>query len=102
MSNGPIWASRNTATAQLSTQQAHIVGYSIIAGASAGTVEFFDTAAGPGGTSKLKIDTPASATAVVQLSFPHKGIWFNKGVYVVITNATFVTTLLEGGPGYGS
>ena len=61
-----------------------------LAGASAGSVKFYNGTDATG-TLLLEIDTPAGTANTFLLPIPGEGILFTTGVYVDVTNITGVT-----------
>lgn len=65
-----------------------------VCGATAGSIILLD--GGSGGVSRLDVDTPASATAVIALDFQEQGILFETDCYLDLTNVTSVTVFYDG------
>lgn len=61
-----------------------------LAGASAGSVKFYDGTDNTGDL-LLEVDTPAGTANTFLLPIPGEGVLFNTGVYVDVTNITGVT-----------
>ena len=61
-----------------------VKGIYIVPGASAGSVAFVD--GGASGTTKMTINTVASATQPTYLLMPGEGVLFDSDVYVTVTN----------------
>lgn len=65
--------------------RARIKAVYIIPGASAGSVVFKDGTTS-GGTTKMTVNTVASATQPTYLLLPGEGALFDNGIYVDVTN----------------
>ena len=68
--------------------RARIKSIYIVPTASAGSVIFKD--GGAGGTTRLTVDTVASATQPTYLLLPGEGLLFSTNIYVDVTNIGFV------------
>ena len=68
--------------------RARIKSIYIVPTASAGSVVFKD--GGAGGTTRLTVDTVASATQPTYLLLPGEGLLFSTNIYVDVTNIGFV------------
>lgn len=78
-----------TSTGSVFGQPARLKGLYVNTGGSAAVVEFTD---GNGGTSRMKVDAPASTTGnPVYILVPGEGIRFYNSIYAVITGASSVT-----------
>lgn len=66
-----------------------VKGVYFVAAATAGSISFKD--GGAGGTEKLLLATPASATATGFLRLPGQGVLFEADPYVTLTNVTSLT-----------
>lgn len=78
-----------TAASAIGVPRARIKAVYWVSGAAAGSLSFKD--GGSGGTERIKIDTPASATHTGWVFIPGEGVLFQADPYVTITNATSVT-----------
>ncbi len=65
--------------------RARVKGIYIVPGASAGSVVFKDGSTS-GGTTKMTINTVASATQPTYLLMPGEGVVLDNGIYVDVTN----------------
>ncbi len=68
--------------------RARIKSIYIVPTASAGSVVFKD--GGAGGTTRLTVDTVASATQPTYMLMPGEGVLFSTNIYVDVTNIGFV------------
>ena len=68
--------------------RARIKSIYIVPTASAGSVVFKD--GGAGGTTRLTVDTVASATQPTYLLLPGEGLLFSTNIYVDVTNIGYV------------
>lgn len=89
MADTDVLSTRLTASGTVSALPTRLRAVSILAGAAAGTVQFRD--GGSGGTILCEVDTPASATATVQVLLPGNGVRFRTNLYATMTNAVAVT-----------
>lgn len=89
MADTDVLSTRLTASGAVSALPTRLRAVSILAGASAGTVQFRD--GGASGTILCEIDTPASATTTVQVLLPGNGVRFRTDLYATMTNAVAVT-----------
>ena len=85
-----VKSTRLTADGQAVASRARVKAVYGLAGASAGSVKFYDgtDATGP---LLLEIDTPAGTANTFLLPIPGEGVLFSTGVYVDVTNITGVT-----------
>lgn len=77
----------NQATANIGG--ARVKGVYVVHGASAGSVVFRD--GGASGSTKMTINTVASATIATYLPLPGEGVLFRSDIHGTITNAASVT-----------
>lgn len=83
-----------TATGQLldaagnNINRARIKQLYIVPGATAGTLVFRD--GGASGSTKLSLDTVASATAPTTIDIPGEGLLFGTNVHITLTSVTSV------------
>jgi hypothetical protein len=85
-----VQSTRLTADGQAVDYRVRVKAVYGLAGASAGSVKFYDGTS-VSGTLKLEIDTPAGTANTFLLPIPGEGILFATGVYVDVTNITGVT-----------
>ncbi len=71
--------------------RARIKSIYIVPTASAGSVVFKD--GGAGGTTRLTVDTVASATQPTYLLLPGEGLLFSTNIYVDVTNIGYVMVI---------
>ena len=77
------------ASGGVTNQPTRVKAFYVYSGASAGTLEFTD---GNGGTSLIKIATPAAATAnPTYILIPGEGVLFRTLPYAVLTNVAAIT-----------
>lgn len=78
------------ASGDVTDQPTRVKGLYVYLGANAGTLELKD--GGSGGTSLLKMATPAAATAnPVYVIIPGEGVRFTSKPYAVLTNVAAIT-----------
>lgn len=87
-----VKATRLTADGQAVNYRARVKAVYGLAGASAGSVKFYDGTS-VSGTLLLEIDTPAGTANTFLLPIPGEGVLFTTGVYVDVTNITGVTII---------
>jgi len=85
-----VQSMRLTADGQAVDYRVRVKAVYGLAGASAGSVKFYDGTDATGAL-KLEIDTPAGTANTFLLPIPGEGILFATGVYVDVTNITGVT-----------
>ena len=79
-----------TATGNVGSGPARLIAIHAICGASAGSIVLKD---GSGGSTKLDIDTPASATAVIEPYIGDTGMRFENVIHATLTNVTSLTCI---------
>ena len=79
-----------TATGNVSTGSARLIAIHAVCGASAGSIVLKDAS---GGSTKFDIDTPASATEIVETYIGDAGIRFETNIHATLTNVTSVTCI---------
>tara|TARA_R100001086_G_scaffold35317_1_gene16016 strand:+ start:7474 stop:7749 length:276 start_codon:yes stop_codon:yes gene_type:complete len=84
---------KRTSNGNLTTGPARVIAVHAVCGASAGQIELKD---GTGGTLLFDIDTPGSATAMVETYIGDEGIRFQDKVHVSLTNITSISIIYSG------
>jgi hypothetical protein len=79
-----------TGNGNVSSSSARLVAIHAVCGASAGSIVLKD---GDGGTTLLDLDTPASATTVIDTYIGDMGIRFETNIHATLTNVTSVTCI---------
>ena len=80
------------ANVQAITGPVRVKGYQIASGATAGEIQFWDTASNSAtGTERLTLNVTTN-TAVISTLIPGEGIRFTNGVYIVLPANASVTT----------
>ena len=79
-----------TATGNVGTGPARLIAVHAICGGSAGSSVLKD---GSGGSSFLDLDTPGSATAVIETYIGDSGIRFQDRIHATLTNVTSLTCI---------
>ena len=85
-----VQSTRLTADGQAVNYRVRVKTVYGLAGASAGSVKFYNGTDATG-TLLLDIDTPAGTANTFLVPIPGEGILFTTGVYVDVTNITGVT-----------
>jgi len=85
-----VKSTRLTADGQAVASRTRVKTVYGLAGASAGSVKFYDGTDNTGPL-LLDVDTPAGTANTFLLPIPGEGILFTTGVYVDVTNITGVT-----------
>ena len=85
-----VKSTRLTADGQAVAYRARVKAVYGLAGASAGSVKFYNGTDNTGDL-LLEIDTPAGTANTFLLPIPGEGVLFTTGVYVDVTNITGVT-----------
>ena len=85
-----VKSTRLTADGQAVDYRARVKTVYGLAGASAGSVKFYDGTDNTGSL-LLEVDTPAGTANTFLLPIPGEGVLFTTGVYVDVTNITGVT-----------
>ncbi len=85
-----VKSTRLTADGQAVAYRARVKTVYGLAGASAGSVKFYDGTDNTGSL-LLEVDTPAGTANTFLLPIPGEGVLFTTGVYVDVTNITGVT-----------
>ena len=92
MYESPISTLNVAASAAVKSSRGKVLGIDINPSGTAGSIELRDD--GASGTVKVKIDTPALATAVKYIEFPGY-VRFNTDIYVTLTDVTSVTVFFD-------
>ena len=79
-----------TATGNVGTGPARLIAVHAICGGSAGSIVLKD---GSGGSTLLDLDTPGSATAVIETYIGDSGIRFSDRIHATLTNVTSLTCI---------
>ena len=79
-----------TATGNVGTGPARLIAVHAICGGSAGSIVLKD---GSGGSTLLDLDTPGSATAVIETYIGDSGIRFSDRIHATLTNVTSWTCI---------
>jgi|TARA_R100000231_G_scaffold130683_1_gene102441 hypothetical protein len=79
-----------TATGNVGTGPARLIAVHAICGGSAGSIVLKD---GSGGSTLLDLDTPGSATAVIETYIGDSGIRFQDRIHATLTNVTSLTCI---------
>ena len=79
-----------TATGNVGTGPARLIAVHAICGGSAGSIVLKN---GSGGTTLLDLDTPGSATAVIETYIGDSGIRFSDRIHATLTNVTSLTCI---------
>ena len=79
-----------TATGDVSTGSARLIAIHAVCSGTAGSIVLKD---GDGGTTLLDLDTPASATALVETYIGDMGIRFENNIHATLTNVTSLTCI---------
>ncbi len=79
-----------TGNGDVSAGPARLVAVHAVCSASAGSIVLKD---GDGGTTLLDLDTPASATTVIDTYIGDMGIRFETNMHATLTNVTSVTCI---------
>ena len=79
-----------TATGDVSTGPARLIAIHAVCSGTAGSIVLKD---GDGGTTLLDLDTPASATALVETYIGDMGIRFENNIHATLTNVTSLTCI---------
>lgn len=78
-----------TATGNVGTG-ARLIAIHAVCGSSAGSIVLKD---GSGGSTKLDLDTPGSATAVIETYIGDTGMRFEDRIHATLTNVTSLTCI---------
>ena len=84
---------KRTSNGNFTTGPSRVIAGHAVCGGSAGTIQLKD---GTGGTVMFDIDTPGSATQMVETYIGDEGIRFKNGVHAALTNITSVTIIYAG------
>ncbi len=79
-----------TATGNVGTGPARLIAIHAVCGASAGSIVLKD---GSGGATRLDLDTPASATAIIETYIGDTGMRFEDRIHATLTNVTSLTCI---------
>jgi hypothetical protein len=79
-----------TSTGNVGTGPARLIAVHAICGGSAGSIVLKN---GSGGTTLLDLDTPGSATAVIETYIGDSGIRFSDRIHATLTNVTSLTCI---------
>ncbi len=79
-----------TATGNVGSGPARLIAIHAICGASAGSIVLKDSSTG---ATLLDIDTPASATAVIETYIGDTGMRFQNVIHATLTNVTSLTCI---------
>ena len=79
-----------TATGNVGTGPARLIAVHAICGGSAGSIVLKN---GSGGATLLDLDTPGSATAVIETYIGDSGIRFSDRIHATLTNVTSLTCI---------
>jgi len=79
-----------TATGNVGTGPARLIAVHAVCGGSAGSIVLKD---GSGGSTLLDLDTPGSATAVIETYIGDSGIRFQDRIHATLTNVTSLTCI---------
>ena len=79
-----------TATGNVGTGPARLIAVHAVCGGSAGSIVLKD---GSGGSTLLDLDTPGSATAVIETYIGDSGIRFSDRIHATLTNVTSLTCI---------
>jgi len=85
-----IKTAKVTGTGDVTTAPARLIALHAVCGASAGSIVLKDSS---GGSTKFDIDTPASATEIVETYIGDAGIRFETNIHATLTNVTSVTCI---------
>ena len=84
-----VKSARANATGTLVAGPVRLKAMHVSAAATAGTITFRD--GGASGTTLCVVDTPALATATIDIEIPENGIRFSTDIHATLTNASAVT-----------
>ena len=84
---------KRTSNGNLTDGPARVIAVHAVCAGSAGTIQLKD---GTGGTVLFDIDTPGSATAMVETYIGDQGIRFTDKVHVALTNITSISIIYSG------
>ncbi len=79
-----------TGTGNVGSGPARLIAIHAICGASAGSIVLKD---GSGGATRLDLDTPGSATAVIDTYIGDDGMRFENQIHATLTNVTSLTCI---------
>ena len=79
-----------TSPGNVGTGPARLIAVHAICGGSAGSIVLKD---GSGGSTLLDLDTPGSATAVIETYIGDSGIRFQDRIHATLTNVTSLTCI---------
>ena len=77
-----------TSTGNVGTGPARLIAVHAICGGSAGSIVLKD---GSGGSTLLDLDTPGSATAIIETYLGDEGMRFSTQIHATLTNVTSLT-----------
>ena len=77
-----------TSTGNVGTGPARLIAVHAICGGSAGSIVLKN---GSGGATLLDLDTPGSATAVIETYIGDEGMRFSNNIHATLTNVTSLT-----------
>ena len=78
-------SSKVTATGDVTTRPARLIAIHAICGGTAGSIVLKDASTG---STVFDIDTPASATAVIETYIGDEGMRFSNNIHATLTNVT--------------
>ena len=81
-------SSKVTATGNVTSGPARLIAIHAICAGSAGSIVLKDAS---GGSTLFNIDTPASATAIIETYLGDEGMRFSTQIHATLTNATSLT-----------
>ena len=81
-------SSKVTATGNVTTKPARLIAIHAVCAGSAGSIVLKDSSTG---STLFDIDTPASATAVIETYIGDEGMRFNTQIHATLTNVTSLT-----------
>ena len=81
-------SSKVTATGDVTTRPARLIAIHAICGGTAGSIVLKDSSSG---STVFDIDTPGSATAVIETYIGDEGMRFSNNIHATLTNVTSLT-----------
>jgi hypothetical protein len=86
--------SKVTATGDVTSGPARLIAVHAVCGGTAGSIVLKDAS---GGETRFDIDTPASATQMVETYIGDNGIRFQTKIHATLTNITSLTCIFSNG-----
>ena len=83
-------SSKVTATGNVTTKPARLIAIHAVCAGSAGSIVLKDSS---GGATLLDLDTPGSATAVIETYIGDTGLRFQNNIHATLTNVTSLTCI---------